>query len=40
MTYPGIDKLRSIKELNDVREYLLDLIAPQRKQSALIHVPG
>ncbi|MGO9378926.1 MAG: PTS sugar transporter subunit IIA [Dissulfurispiraceae bacterium] len=30
-TYPGIDKLRSIRELNDVREYLLDLISTTKE---------
>lgn len=33
-TYPGLDKLREVKDLNDVRNYLLDLI-DVTKESAI-----
>ena len=39
-TYNGLDKLRSAKELNGIRERLLDMIARQRKRSAHARARG
>ncbi len=33
-TYPGIEKLRSLRELNEIREHLLDLISTTKETAA------